>query len=108
MAISYIVSTQPMMSNYSCGKLYNQCLRLLKTTASSAATTDLDSQDIFILKQSWGRLVLWDVGVENQNLLDETLAKSPILKDTVVQLLCGIGVALTRGKFSATRNRACS
>ncbi|PMD51495.1 uncharacterized protein K444DRAFT_233387 [Hyaloscypha bicolor E] len=82
-------------STYSCSKIYNRCLHLLKATVSACSTIDQKPKDVFILEQSWGRLVLWDEVFKDQNL-DETLNKSPILRDTALRLFYGIGVTLSK------------
>jgi hypothetical protein len=83
---------------YSCNIIYNRCLHLLKATVSACSTIDHKPKDIFILKQSWGRLVLWDEVFQDQNL-DETLNKSPILRDAALRLFCEIGLTLSKGKL---------
>jgi hypothetical protein len=85
-------------STYSCNKIYNCCLHLLKATVSACSIIHYEPKDIFILKQSWGRLILWDEAFQDQNL-DETMNKSPILKDTALRLFCGIGVTLLKGQL---------
>jgi hypothetical protein len=85
-------------STYSCSKIYNRCLHLLKATVSACSAIDQKPKDVFILEQSWGRLVLWDEVFKDQNL-DETLNKSPILRDTALRLFYGIGVTLSKGKL---------
>lgn len=85
-------------STYSCSKIYNRCLHLLKATVSACSTIDQNPKDIFVLEQSWGRLVLWDEVFKDQSL-DETLNRSPILRDTALRLFYEIGVTLLNGKL---------
>ncbi|PMD17009.1 hypothetical protein NA56DRAFT_752671 [Hyaloscypha hepaticicola] len=80
-------------STYSCSKIYNRCLHLLKATVSACSTIDQNPKDIFNLEQSWGRLVLWDEVFKDQSL-DETLNRSPILRDTALRLFYEIGVTV--------------
>lgn len=91
-------------STYSCSKIYNRCLHLLKATVSACSTIDQNPKDIFNLEQSWGRLVLWDEVFKDQSL-DETLNRSPILRDTALRLFYEIGVTVLNGKlFSLSAN----
>ena len=57
-----------------------------------------DADNLFILKESWGRLILWGGAFEEEQL-DEILNKSPMLRDAALQFLCRIGDAVIKGRL---------
>jgi hypothetical protein len=93
-----IGNMEQTISIYSCRKIYKRCLHLLKATVSACSIIDQNPKDIFVLKQSWGRLVLWDEVFKDQSL-DEILNRSPLLRDTALRLFYEIGVTLLNGKL---------
>jgi hypothetical protein len=87
-----------MFESVTCKSLHDQCLRALKTIILICPTQDFDPNDIFSLKESWYRLMLWDEPFHEQNL-DETMDRMPILRDTAIQFLCEVARLLLESKL---------
>ncbi|KAH6663687.1 hypothetical protein B0J14DRAFT_608888 [Halenospora varia] len=82
-----------MCESVSCKSLHNQCLRALKPIILICPTQDIDPDDIFSLKESWYRLMLWDEPFHEQNL-DEAMNRMPILRNIAIQFLRNIACLL--------------
>jgi hypothetical protein len=84
---------------HQCSRLYAQCTLVFASFISKSSILEKYQREIFGMKNSFGKFLLWSEGFED-NTLDMVMSQSPMLKDTALQFLLKVGTALLDGKIS--------